>query len=58
MWTRLIEVGNIGLEDAGELLLVQNEQVIETFTTRTSQKAFTVGVGAWSMEWRLQHLDG
>lgn len=48
MGTRLIEVGHIGLEDAGELLRVQNEQVIETFTTPTAQKASTVGVGAWN----------
>jgi hypothetical protein len=29
MGTRLIEVGNIGLKDACELLLVEDEQVVE-----------------------------
>ena len=57
MGSCLIEVGDIGLEDAGELLLMQDEQVIEALTTHAPQEALTVRIGAWSMEWRLQHLD-
>ena len=57
MGTSLIEVGDIGLEDAGELLLVQDEQMIETLSTYAPQEALTVRVGAGSMERRLQNLD-
>ena len=33
MWTYTVEVGRIGLEDAGELLLVQDEQVMHSRCT-------------------------
>ena len=55
--TCAIEVGTIGLEDPSELLLMQDEQMIQTFTTHTPQKPLTVCVGAGSMERRLEHLD-
>ncbi len=53
MGTSVIEVGDIGLEDAGELLLVQDQQVIETLTTHAPQKALTVRVGRRGMKRRL-----
>ena len=57
MGSGLIEVGDVGLEDPGEVLLVQDEQVIETFTTHASQKAFTVRVGARSAVRCSQQLN-
>jgi hypothetical protein len=36
----MVEVEHIRVKDALELLLMQEEQVIEAFTTHTSQKAF------------------
>ena len=57
MGTRSIEVDHIGLEDVGELLLVQDQQGIEALATRAPQEPLTVSIGAWGMERRLQHLD-
>jgi hypothetical protein len=57
MGTSLIEVGNIGSEDATELLLVQDEQVIETLPAHTPQEALAAGVGARSADWCLEQLD-
>ena len=57
MGTCVIEVRDIAVEDATELLLVQKEQVIETLTPYASQETLTARVGAWSAEWRLEHLD-
>jgi hypothetical protein len=49
MGTRLVEVDSIGLEDTGELLLVEDEQVIETFTTHTPKTS------VHSTHWRVEH---
>jgi hypothetical protein len=42
----LIEVLDIGIKDTMPLLLLQEEQVIETLAPHTAQKAFTDGIGA------------
>ena len=55
--TCAIEVGSISQQNAEELLLMQDEQMIQTFTTHTPQKPLTVCVGAGSVERRLQNLD-
>lgn len=57
MGTRLVEVGHIGLEDTGELLLGEDEQMVEALTPRAPQEPFAESVGAWGVERRLQHLD-
>ena len=57
MGTCAIEVGDIGVEDPRELLLMQDEQMIETLTTHAPQEALTARVGAWGMVRRLQNLD-
>ena len=57
MGTCLIEVGTIGLQDAEELLLVQDQQVIQTLTAHAPQETLTVRIGAGSVERRLQDLD-
>ncbi len=41
MWSGSIEVLDIGVEDTVELLLMQDEQMIEAFTSYTPQEAFT-----------------
>ena len=51
-----IEVGDIGVEDPRELLLMQDEQVIQTLPTHAPQESLTVRVGAWGMVGRLEHL--
>ncbi len=57
MGTCVIEVGTIGLEYATELLLVQDEPMIQTLPAYAPQETLTARVGAWSAEWRLEHLD-
>lgn len=57
MGSGLIEVGDIGVEDPRELLLMQDEQIIEALTTNAPQAALTVRVGAGSVERGLQHFD-
>ncbi len=52
-----IEVLDIGVKDAIQLLLLQDEQVIETLSSDTSQKAFTDRIGAWCVIRRGEHLD-
>ena len=42
----LVEVLNVGVEHAVELLLMQDEQMIETLSTDTPQKPFTDGIRA------------
>jgi hypothetical protein len=39
------------------LLLLQDEQMIETFATHTAQKAFTDRIGAWRARRCFQNLD-
>ena len=57
MWSDLIEVLDIGTQDTLQLLLLQDEQVIQTLATHTAQKPFTDGIGAWRMNGRLEYLD-
>jgi hypothetical protein len=52
-----VEVVYIGSQDPLELLLMQDEQVIETLTTHTAQKAFTDRIGPWCVVRRFQYLD-
>jgi hypothetical protein len=46
MGSCLVEVGHIRLEDAVELPLLQDEQVIEALTPDTAQKPLTAGIGS------------
>ena len=52
-----IELGDIGVEDPRELLLMQDEQVIQTLPTHAPQESLTVRVGTGSTKPSLQHLD-
>ena len=53
----LIEVQHIGLEKSRELLLMKNQEVIQTFSPHASQKALTDGIGSWRSVRRAKHLD-
>ena len=57
MRSGLIEVLDIGTQDTMQLLLLQDEQVIETLAPHTAQKAFTDGIGPWRVIGRFQDLD-
>jgi hypothetical protein len=53
----LVEVLDIGMQDPLQLLLLQDEQVIQTLATHTAQKAFTDGIGPWCVIGRFEYLD-
>jgi hypothetical protein len=57
MWSGSIEVLDIGVEDTVELFLMQDEQMIEAFTSDTPQKAFTDGIGSRGVIRRFENLD-
>jgi hypothetical protein len=53
----MIEVEDIRVEYALELLLMQDEQIVEAFPPHTPEKAFTDGIGSRSMIWYCENLD-
>lgn len=57
MGSSLIEVHNIRLEETVELLLMDDQEVIQTFSPEAPQKAFADGICLWSSIRRSQHLD-
>ncbi len=52
-----IEVVYIGVEYPVELLLIQDEQMIETLASHTSQKAFTDGIRSRGFIRCFENLD-
>src|SRR5260370_201002 len=46
MWSSLIEIDDRGFEKPGKLLLMQDEEVIQTFSPHAPQKTFTDGISA------------
>ena len=52
-----IEVLDRGAKDTLQLLLLQDEQVIETLAPHTAQKAFTDGIGVFRVIGCFQDLD-
>src|SRR5260221_11967252 len=57
MWPGSIEVLSVGVEHAVELLLMEDEQVIETLASHTSEKPFTDGIGSRGVIRCFEHLD-
>ena len=57
MGSCLVEVGHIRLEDALELPLLEDEQVIEALMPHTAQEALTDRISARRMNRRFQYLD-
>ena len=57
MWPGSIEILDISVKDTVQLLFLQDEQVIETLSSDTSQKAFTDRIGTWCVIRRDEHLD-
>lgn len=53
----LVEVLYISTQDTMQLLLLQDEQVIETLVTHAANKPFTDGIGPWCVIWRFEYLD-
>ena len=57
MWACLVEVPHIRIQNALELLLLQNQQVVQAFLSHTPQEALADRIGAWRMIRRFQYLD-
>ena len=57
MRSSLVEVGHIGIEDAVELLLMQDEQMIEALTPHTAQETLTDGIGSRGAIRGFEYLD-
>ncbi len=57
MGASLIKVQGISLEEAIALFLIENEEVIQAFSSHTAQKTFANGIRLRSSKWRSKHLD-
>jgi len=57
LWPGSIEIVDIGMKDTVHLLLVKNEQMIQTLSTHTAQKPFTDRIGAFRVIGCFQDLD-
>jgi hypothetical protein len=57
MWSGLIEVHYICVEETVELLLMQDQEVIKAFSPDAAQKALTDGICSWSLIRRSKHFD-
>jgi hypothetical protein len=53
----LVEVHQIGIEDALELPLLQDQHVVQTFLPYTPGEALADGIGAWRMIGSFENLD-
>src|SRR5690242_1608611 len=53
----LVEVGHIRLEYTLELLLMKNQQMIETLLPNAPQEALADHIGSWSAIGGLEQLD-
>jgi hypothetical protein len=57
MGSGLIEVQRLCFEKPGEVLLMKDQEVIQTFSSHTSQKAFTDGICLRCLVGRAKHFD-
>ncbi len=57
MGSGLIKVEDIVLEKAVELLFMQDQEVIQAFSSHASQKAFTDSICSWRSIRRSKYLD-
>ena len=54
---RVIEVGDVFLDDAVKMALAEYEEVVQAFSAETPQESFADGVGLWRPDWCSEHLD-
>jgi hypothetical protein len=57
MGSSLMKVTCRSLEEARELFLMENEEVIQAFSSHASQKAFANGIRLRSSKWGPKHLN-
>jgi hypothetical protein len=57
MRSSVIEGHHVCFEETGELLFMQDEEVIQAFSPHAPQKAFTDGIRLWSSVRRSKHVN-
>ena len=57
MWPSLIVVPDIGLEEAVELFLLQDQEMIQAFSSHAPQEAFTDSIRSWRPVRSPKHLN-
>ena len=57
MWSCPVEVPHIRIQNALELRLLQDQQMVETFLPYAPQEPFTDGIRSWGMNRRFEQLD-
>jgi hypothetical protein len=57
MRSSVIEVHHVCFEETGELLFMQDEEVIQAFAPHAPQKAFADGIRSWRPVRRSKHFD-
>jgi hypothetical protein len=57
MGSSLVEVQGICFEETRKLLLMEDQEMIQAFSSHTSQKAFTDSIGSRRSVWRAKQLD-
>ena len=57
MRSSLVEVSDIAIENALELLLAEDQQVVQAFLSDAPQIAFADGIGLWHVNRRLEKFN-
>ena len=57
VWSCLIEIRDIGIEDPMQLLLTEDQYIVKALSSHTAQKAFTDGIGSWRLIGYGENLD-
>jgi hypothetical protein len=52
-----IEIVGISGDDAMQLMLMENEEVIGTLTLKRTHKSFAQGIGSRGLGWRFDRFD-
>jgi hypothetical protein len=57
VWSCVIEVGDVFLDDAVKMALAEDEEVVKALSAETPQESLTDSVGLWRPDRRPQNLD-
>ena len=57
MWSCLIEICDIGMQDTVQLLLTEDQHVVKALSSHTPQETFTDGIGSWRAKGCFENLD-
>jgi hypothetical protein len=52
-----IEIRNIGMQDTMQQLFIEDQHVVQAFSSHTAQETFTDGIGAFRVIRRFENLD-